>query len=392
MQSPSFLDHQAVLQHSVGNNNVQGLFGVHQIPSDNQIRNLLDGVPADTLRPLYRSIFKGLQEIGKLKDFEVLGGTTLVALDGTEYFNSQKIHCGCCSSKTLKNGRVQYSHSVVTPVIVSPNQDAVIPLPPEFIRPQDGADKQDYELAASKRWMTSESHHLPVDTTILGDDLYCRQPFCQQLLQQGRHFILVCKPDSHRTLYEWVDDFQRLGHVGVLEKKRWTGKQRQIERYRFVNQVPLRNTDDALMVNWCEVEVIDGQGKAIYRNAFATDYTLDKNNVEEVVKAGRTRWKIERRWENNNTLKTKGYNFSHNFGHGKQHLSALLASLIILAFLTHTLLGWFDECYQLLRKVLSRRQTFFDDIRALTRYAYFDSWQSLLEFMLRGLKIPIPES
>lgn len=141
--------------------------------------------------------------------------------------------------------------------------------------------------------MTSESHHLPVDTTILGDDLYCRQPFCQQLLQQGRHFILVCKPDSHRTLYEWADDFQRLGHVGVLEKKRWTGKQRQIERYRFVNQVPLRNTDDALMVNWCEVEVIDGQGKAIYRNAFATDYTLDKNNVEEVVKAGRTRWKIE---------------------------------------------------------------------------------------------------
>lgn len=267
----------------------------------------------------------------------MLGGTTLVALDGTEYFNSQKVHCACCSSKTLKNGKIHYSHSVVTPVIVSPHQDAVIPLPPEFIRPQDGADKQDYELAASKRWITSESGYLPVNTTILGDDLYCRQPFCQQLLQQGWHFILVCKPDSHKTLYEWVDDFQRLGQVGMLEKKRWTGKQHQTERYRFVNQVPLRNTDDALMVNWCEVEIIDSKGKIIYRNAFATDYTLDNNNVAEIVKAGRTRWKIEN--ENNNTLKTKGYNFSHNFGHGKQHLSALLASLIVLAFLTHTLIG-----------------------------------------------------
>jgi hypothetical protein len=112
--------------------------------------------------------------------------------------------------------------------------------------------------------------------------------------------------------------------------------------------------------------------------------------VEDIVKAGRTRWKIEN--ENNNTLKTKGYNFSHNFGHGKKHLSALLASLIILAFLVHTILGWFDKCYQLLRKALSRRKTFFDDVRGLTRYLYFDSWQSLMEFMLRGLKIPIPES
>ena len=200
----------------------------------------------------------------------------------------------------------------------------------------------------------------------------------------------MCKPDSHKTLYEWVDDFQRTGQIEVWEKKRWTGKHYQIERYRFMNQVQLRNTDDALMVNWCEVEIQDNQGKIIYRNAFATDYTLDINNVEDIVKAGRTRWKIEN--ENNNTLKTKGYHFSHNFGHGKQHLSAMLASLIILALLTHTLLGWFDERYQLLRKALSRRQTFFDDLRALTRYTYFDSWQSLLEFMLRGLKIPIPDS
>ena len=208
-------------------------------------------------------------------------------------------------------------------------------------------------------------------------------------MQQGRHFILVCKPESHKTLYEWVDDFQRLGDVTTVEKSRWTGKERLIERYRFMNQVPLRDTNDALMVNWCEIEIISQQGQRSYRNAFATDYTLDKNNVEDIVKAGRTRWKIEN--ENNNTLKTKGYNFDQNFGHGKKNLASLLANLNLLAFLFHTLLGWFDQCYRLLRKKLAKRKTFFDDIRALTRYMYFESWQSLMEFMLRGLKLPIPE-
>jgi hypothetical protein len=66
----------------------------------------------------------------------------------------------------------------------------------------------------------------------------------------------------------------------------------------------------------------------------------------------------------------------------------LLASLNILAFLVHTVLEWFDQCYALVRNGLSSRKTFFDDIRALTRYMQFDSWQSLLKFMLEGLEVP----
>ena len=176
----------------------------------------------------------------------------------------------------------------------------------------------------------------------------------------------------------------------MIEKRRWTGKQRLTERYRIAHQVPLRDSDDALLVNWCEIEIIDEQGRIVYRNAFATDYALDAQNVTEIVSAGRTRWKIEN--ENNNTLKTKGYHFTHNFGHGKKHLAALLASLIILAFLVHTVLQWFDQCYQLLREELPSRKTFFNDLRALTRYVCFDSWQHLMEFMLDGLDIPIPQN
>lgn len=387
-QAPSFLEYQRAMQKERGRNNVQTLLGAHQIPSDNQIRNLLDPVTPEVLWPLYRWIGRGVEQHGKLKEFQVLDDTLLIALDGTDYFSSQKIHCECCSTKRLKNGQTQYTHSVVTPVIVSPHQSSVIPLAPEFVSPQDGSDKQDYEVAATRRWLERENVYLPANVTFLGDDLYCRQPFCEQLQRLGRHFILVCLPDSHKTLYEWVADFERTGQLKIIEKRRWTGKQYLTERYRFINHVPLRNSDDAFFVNWCEIEITDEQGTLIYRNAFATDYRLDTTNVAAIVQAGRTRWKIEN--ENNNTLKTKGYNFEHNFGHGKQHLAALLASLNILAFLIHTLLEWFDECYQLVREALSSRKTFFNDLRALTRYMCFDSWQHLMIFMLEGLEIPIP--
>ncbi|MDP6966494.1 MAG: ISNCY family transposase, partial [Candidatus Marinimicrobia bacterium] len=69
-----------------------------------------------------------------------------------------------------------------------------------------------------------------------------------------------------------------------------------------------------------------------------------------LIEAGRCRWKIEN--EDFNTLKTKGYHFEHNFGHGKQFLSQTLLSLNTLAFLFHTVLEILDERCALLRKTL----------------------------------------
>ena len=86
-------------------------------------------------------------------------------------------------------------------------------------------------------------------------------------------------------------------------------------------------------------------------------------------------------------LKTKGYHFEHNFGHGKTYLSATLLSLNLLAFLFHTVLEWSDAPYALVRQELVRRQTFFDDLRALTRYMGFESWHHLMTFMIRGLEL-----
>lgn len=384
-QSPSFLDYQIRLQKRLGKNNARTLFGVHQIPSDNQIRNLLDPVPSETVFPLFADLSEELYRHEYLHSFRSIFNTFLVAFDGTEYFSSPKLGCAHCSHRTLSNGTSLHYHVALTPVIVAPGQEQVVPLAPEFVRPQDGHDKQDCELAAARRWLEHwGGRYAPWGLTLLGDDLYCHHPFCQEVRHHGFHFLFVCRPDSHPTLYEWVADFDRLGQVRTLVKTRWTGKERLIDPYRYVHQVPLRDSDDALLVNWGELTTTTATGKVVYSNAWVTSHPMTDDTVIALVAAGRSRWKIEN--ENNNVLKTKGYHFEHNYGHGQHHLSALLATLILLAYLCHTILDWMDARYQAVRARLPSRQTFFEHLRALLQYLPFDGWDQLMAFMLEALE------
>jgi hypothetical protein len=384
-QPPSFLAYQRMMEGSKGKSNAQSLFGVHQIPSDNHIRDLLDPVEPKQVFPVFEEILQVLEQQGALQSFRSFAGNLLMAMDGTEYFSSSQIHCPHCSTRQLKSGEMRYFHSVVTPVIVCPGQSQVIPLVPEFVVPQDGQDKQDCENAAAKRWLLQHGErYSALKVTVLGDDLYCHQPLCQQLLAQQFNFILVCRPESHPTLYEHLEGID----LPTVTTQRWTGKVEETYTYRYLNGVPLKDGEDAILVNWCELTVSRPDGKVVYKNSFATNHRITHDTVAAIVLAGRTRWKVEN--ENNNTLKTKGYNLEHNFGHGKQHLASFLATLNILSLLFHTVLDLLDEKYKLLRSHLPSRKTFFDDLRALTRYLYFDSWDHLLTFMLEGLELVIP--
>lgn len=246
-----------------------------------------------------------------------------MAIDGTDFFSSNHISCPNRTQSKLKNGDILYRHIAVTPVIVAPEHEKVIPLPPQFVQPQDGHEKQDCELAAAGRWLAQwGAHYAARGMTALGDDLYCH--------------------------------------------------------------LPLINSDDALLVDWCELVTTDSNDKVIYRNAWATSHAITASNVAEIVAAARARWKIEN--ENNNTLKTKGYHFEHNFGHGKLHLSNLLVTMILMAFLLHTVLDRVDERYRTVRSLLPSRRTFFEHVRTLLHYMPFESRDHLMAFMLEKCK------
>ena len=172
MQSESFLEHQRHMDSNQGKSNANTLFGMMKVPTVPQIRNIVDGISANSLSSVFNCIYQALRRDGHLKPFQYLGGL-LIALDGTQYFDSQKLNCKCCSSRNHKNGTVTYFHSAILPVIVAPGQSQVVSLAPEFITPQDGHEKQDCEVAAAKRWLkTHSSEFKGQPITLLGDDLY----------------------------------------------------------------------------------------------------------------------------------------------------------------------------------------------------------------------------
>jgi hypothetical protein len=98
---------------------------------------------------------------------------------------------------------------------------------------------------------------------------------------------------------------------------------------------------------------------------------------------GRAKWRGEN--EGHNMLKNHGPALSHNFGHGET-LSSVMVTLILLSFLTHTILFFTDHLYiSILTKLSFSRQTFFKDASALTKYLPFADFVQLETFMLKGL-------
>ena len=385
-QSPSFLAHQKTLEQNKGRSNAQTLFQIEKIPCDNQTRQTLDHVAPEEIFPLYDEVLEAFQAQGVLEQYRGLKGTVAIALDGTWFHSSEKVHCPKCSCIEHSSGQKTYYHSAITPVIVAPGNPQAIPLRPEFIVPQDGHKKQDCEIAAAKRWLEKNSdRYAPLKVTLLGDDIYAHQPMCRRALLHDFHFIFVCKPESHTTLYNWVNLLQPDSGLRELKQRVKINGHWEHHTYRYAHAAPLAEGSDALKVNWCEVIVTNGKGEVLYHNAFVTDWEITRENVAAIVATARARWKIEN--ENNNVLKNRGYHLEHNFGHGKKHLSSLLAAMNIMAFLYHTFLHFCDEKYRLIRAALPTRQTFFDDLRALTRYMLFADWDTLLDFMMRGLEI-----
>ena len=351
-QSSSFLEHQRLMKSNKGKDNAESLFYIKEIPCDNQIRNLLDPIPASKIFVRFQEVYQWLERQGIIKKLLYLDEGILIALDGTEYFYSNKINCPHCNVRQHRNGTTTYFHGCVTPTVVSPNRKQVISLEPEFIKKQDGYEKQDCENAAVKRWLNKNpQNRYGYPVTLLGDDLYSHKPICKLALKPGYNFIFVCLDTFHKTLYEWVDFLDKNGDVKTVEKREWDGLKNLIYRYRHADRVPLKDEELSLEVNWCEVTVINEKTPEIlYKNNWVTNDQITEKNVENIVKAGRSRWKIEN--ESNNVLKNHGDNLEHNFGHGQNHLCEFLLCLNLLAFLFHTVLDLVNSTYQKIRELL----------------------------------------
>ena len=372
MQSPSFLAHQRHRQTGRGRSNCQTLFDIDKIPGDSQIRSMLDPIEPARFFPVFADVIAALQESGGLQDMQVLGGHTLIALDGTAFHCSDKIRCPNCSHRQRGRKGTEYFHTLLAATVVAPGHNRAVPLQPAFVAPQDRHEKQDCESRAARRWLAAHGvQYAALKPVYRGDDLFSRQPICAAVRQADGHFLFVCKPDSHPAIAQF-----RAGIVldERVERVR-RGRQTATHRYRWLCEVPLRGDAKAITVNWLEIAIADATGAITYRNSFVTDLPVHRDNVAELAARGRARWKIEN--ETFNVLKTKGYNLDHNFGHGKRHLASVLATLNLLAFAFHTVCDLGDRAWRAARRERVTRHGFFQTLSALTAYLVFASWREL---------------
>jgi hypothetical protein len=226
--------------------------------------------------------------------------------------------------------------------------------------------------------------HPKLTIVITGDGLYSNQPFLDVLKAHAMSFVLVAKPTDHTVLFQWVEELDGLGGV---EHLRFTDPKGRHHHYRWVNQVPLNGSRDADPVNFFEYWLTVDQ-KVTYHNSWVTDQNVSRDNVGELVKAGRARWKIEN--ETFNTLKNQGYHIEHNFGHGRHHLSNNFFVLNLLAFLIHQILELCDNGYQYCRSKFSSRKEYWNNLRGAIRLMLFRDFEHLLRNMADPPEIRAP--
>ena len=377
-QDPSLLQFQKRLQDAIQKNNLTTLFGVSDIPSDTQLRDTIDSCLPQQIEIVFSDYFSLLQRGKQLEPFRVLDDYYFIPIDGTQYFSSEKIHCPQCLYKTSSKAKVRYHHQILQAAIVCPGMRQVIPLAPEPVQNSDGQDKQDCEINAGKRMLKKiRKAHPKLRIIIGGDGLYSKQPFVTELKANRMSFVLVAKPDDHKSLFQWVREIRQIGETQSLT---FTDLKGRIHRYEWVNEVPINANAGSDLVSFFQYRLVVN-GKTTYHNSWITDLSVTSDNVVELVKIGRARWKIEN--ETFNTLKNQGYHIEHNYGHGKLNLSYNFFLLNLLAFLMHQIFELSDLLYQRCRKEkFTSRREFWNQLRCTIRILVFDNWEQILWLIL----------
>jgi len=377
LKSPSLL----AFDKERAEGNLETIYGIERVPCDTHMREILDPVSPEWLRPVFKSVFRQLQRGKALEPMAFLEGHYLLALDGTGYFSSTQIHCASCLHKVHRNGSITYSHQMLGASIIHPDVREVIPLMPEPIVQQDGTDKNDCERNAAKRFVAKlRQDHPHLKFIVTEDGLSSNAPHIETLHDHDLHYILGVKEGDHAFLFTQVQAAEHAGRVTHYERHdRAAGL---VHRFRFVNDVPLNASNTDVRVNVIEYWEI-GADK-VQHFSWVTDLRVSKRNVFHLMRGGRARWKIEN--ETFNTLKNQGYNFEHNYGHGQQNLSVVFAMLMMLAFLVDQTQQLCCALFQAVWAKLGSKRLLWERMRALFYDYALESMRQLLEALLYGLK------
>jgi hypothetical protein len=370
LKSPSLLAFKELTKQE--EKNLKAIYRIQAIPSDTQMRTTLDPLDPSPLRAIFPKLLNTLSEVGVIKEYEYWKNHVLVSIDGVEHFSSTKVHCAHCTTRTRRNGETSYHHAGLAAVIVHPDQEEVFTLDFEPILNADGAKKNDCERNAAKRLCQDLRERYPDLKPILVEDaLYANAPHIRQITGYGWLFVLNVKPDSHESLEKQFAGRQASEQVKEL---RITDPQGIKHYFAWTGGLCLCESATDVKVNYLLYEQTDKRGK-VTRWTWITNIPLNAQSVKAVMRAGRARWKIEN--ETFNTLKNQGYNFEHNYGHGKQNLATILALVMFLAFTVDQMI---QRCWRLFRQVrggLRTKAKLWESVRSVFQVLVFPTMDAL---------------
>ena len=370
-------------------NNLKHIYGLTQVPSDTAMRQILDDVDPERLYPLLPKLQAKLQRGKGLEDMAFYEGHYLISNDGTGYFSSEAIHCDQCLVKNSSSGKVSYAHQFLGSCLVHPDHKVVIPLSPEPIQKSDGQEKNDCERNASKRLLKRfRREHPHMKAIIVEDALAANAPHIKELKKHDLRYIIGAKPQGNAFLFSQAKE-------AAGTELTVTDESGVIHRFRFVNNLPLNESNQDARVNFIEyweesakATRQKGAVTAVKHFTWITDILVTHDNVFTLMRGGRARWKIEN--ETFNTLKNQGYQFEHNFGHGKNNLSTIFVLIMMLAFLVDQILQKMCKLFQAAWEASGTKRDLWAGIRSCYNLMHIDSMNQILTIIAGKLKVQAP--
>lgn len=329
-----------------------------------------------------------MQAGGALKKYKYFDEYYIVTVDATGHYSSNEIQCPDCCTKNHKNGTTSYYHQLLAAAIVHPDKKTVIPFAPEAIIKEANATKNDCELNASKRLLKQiKKEHLRLPLLVVEDALYAKAPHIKLLNSLNYRYIIGVKEGDHEHLFKSVQETIKLNEDHELTI--YNEATKITHGFRFINHLSLNKSNLDVPVNFLEYWETNEAGESVFYATWISDIELTKENVFKIMKAGRSRWKVEN--EVFNTLKNQGYNLEHNYGHGEIHLATVFGMLTMLAFLIDQVQESCCEVFQQAKNTFRTKVYLWHKMTALFLSYFILDWETFYDSIINDHKPSVLE-
>ncbi len=270
-----------------------------------QMVNVLKELDVDELAAVQPKLIRALVKDKRLQDAYVLGHLA-VCSDGTGIFASSSYHCDECLTQKHKDGTVTYMHNMLEAKVLCANGMALSLMSEPIKNPASGSyDKQDCETKAFKRLVPRIKDEFPRQPFVhLLDSLYAQGPVFEDLAGVKHQFICCFKHGSIPTLYDEALELLELNSQNKMAvRMQVSGKGDVRQNLRWLDNLEYKGR----AMGFVHCEEIDKKGH-VTTYAWLTSFDVTQQNVWEIARAGRMRWKIENEGFNQ---QKNGYDMEH---------------------------------------------------------------------------------